>query len=207
MASGDVDSDGIEDLLVGYGSAGGGTISIHRGNLDAIAPQSEASFNVIAAGGRLSPFIEEAQVFEVPTKPDFVALGNFSDQGTQDLVVASRGANSFYVLEGDGKGNFSNPKVTHLPGAVTALAAGNLGREDGLTSLVIGVTSTNSSRPVLRSLMTERSQRSSVLVYKYTGQAVTNVSTHQVNAAVSSITLGDVYGALFPVAANLAAPV
>src|SRR5215472_13038307 len=44
MATGDFDEDGITDLVVGYGAPGGGAIALHRGNLDAFAPQSEESF-------------------------------------------------------------------------------------------------------------------------------------------------------------------
>src|SRR4051812_11736583 len=44
MATADVDGDGVADMVAGFSAAGGGNIVIHRGNLDAFAPQSNASF-------------------------------------------------------------------------------------------------------------------------------------------------------------------
>src|SRR5258708_6007984 len=44
MATGDFDMDGYGDLAVGYATAGGGRVAIYRGNVDAFAPQSDASF-------------------------------------------------------------------------------------------------------------------------------------------------------------------
>src|SRR5438552_620020 len=44
MTSGDFDGDGVDDLLVGYSTSQGGIIALHRGNLDAFAPQSKESF-------------------------------------------------------------------------------------------------------------------------------------------------------------------
>ena len=49
LASGDLDGDGVDDLITGYASANGGVLVIHRGNLDAFAPQSQASWQAIAA--------------------------------------------------------------------------------------------------------------------------------------------------------------
>src|ERR1700680_4585687 len=40
FASADVDEDGVADLLVGYSTPIGGAVVLHRGNLDAFAPQS-----------------------------------------------------------------------------------------------------------------------------------------------------------------------
>src|SRR5579872_1652677 len=48
MAADDFDGDGVTDLAVGYAGSGPGRIAIFRGNLDAFAPQSDASFRAIA---------------------------------------------------------------------------------------------------------------------------------------------------------------
>ena len=53
----DIDSDGVADLLVGYSAPGGGVIAVHRGNLDAFAPQSDASLQAIGGGEFPSPFL------------------------------------------------------------------------------------------------------------------------------------------------------
>jgi len=60
LTAGDVDQDGFEDLVVGYSAGSGGFISIHRGNIDAFAPQSDASFQAIGRGEFLAPFHLEA---------------------------------------------------------------------------------------------------------------------------------------------------
>src|ERR1700676_197607 len=58
----DVDEDGVADLLVGYSTPGGGAIVVHRGNLDALAPQSRSSFLAVARGEYPSPFLPSAEV-------------------------------------------------------------------------------------------------------------------------------------------------
>src|SRR5258708_2682264 len=68
MINGDFDSDGIEDLAVGYSTPGGGAIALHRGNLDAFAPQSQASFEAIGRGNFPQPFLPDAQVISIPVR-------------------------------------------------------------------------------------------------------------------------------------------
>ncbi|HEY2116989.1 MAG TPA: VCBS repeat-containing protein, partial [Candidatus Angelobacter sp.] len=94
MASGDIDGDGVPDLVVGHKSANGGFISIYHGNLDAFAPQSDASLQAIGRGEFPSPFLPDAQTFSVPVTPDFLALGNFTGDGQRDLILAARGSNT-----------------------------------------------------------------------------------------------------------------
>src|SRR5258708_31604319 len=57
MAKGDFDGDGVDDLLVGYAAPSGGAIVLHRGNVDAFAPQSEDSFQAIGRGEFPQPFL------------------------------------------------------------------------------------------------------------------------------------------------------
>ena len=56
LTSGDFHEDGILDLAVGYEIPGGGAIALHRGNLDAFAPQSHETFEAIAQGRFPPPF-------------------------------------------------------------------------------------------------------------------------------------------------------
>lgn len=94
MVSADFDRDGVQDLLVGYSTPGGGVISLHRGNLDAFAPQSEASFQAIGRGEFSAPFLPDAQTFSISVRPDFIAVGNFTASATSTwwsrLVAATR---------------------------------------------------------------------------------------------------------------------
>ena len=89
MSSADFDEDGVSDLVVGYKGAQGASIAIHRGNLDAFAPHSDASFQAIGRGEFPSPFVTDAQVIGVPLAPDFIVTGNFAGNGHKDIVVAS----------------------------------------------------------------------------------------------------------------------
>ena len=108
ISSGDFNDDGIDDLLIGYGTSQGGVIAIHHGNLDAFAPQSKESFEAIGRGDFPPPFLPSARVFAVPVRPDIVAEGTFNPYGYRDLIIASRGDHSIYLLSNDGKGTFSD---------------------------------------------------------------------------------------------------
>ena len=69
MATADVDGDGVADMVAGFSAPGGGAIVIHRGNLDAFAPQSDASFQAIGRGQFPAPFLPDAQVLNIPIRP------------------------------------------------------------------------------------------------------------------------------------------
>ena len=56
LVSGDFDADGVQDLVVGYATSDGGVLAIHRGNLDAVAPQSKESFDALVGANFLHHF-------------------------------------------------------------------------------------------------------------------------------------------------------
>src|SRR5258708_30113817 len=185
-ACADVDEDGVADLLVGYGTPTGGAVVLHRGNLDAFAPQSHASFLAIARGDFPSPFLRDAQAFSVPVRPDFLATGNFTGSGHLDLALASRGGNALYVFGGDGGVKFASRQIIGLPGAITALAAGQFGRVG--TTLLVGV-----SGP----------QNSSLVVYRGTAQGAARLASYPLTAPVTAVAFGDLDGDRQPDAAVL----
>src|SRR5262249_36565557 len=135
LASGDFYQDGIASLVVGYAAAGGGVLTLHRGNLDAFAPQSTQSWQAIGQGQYPPPFLGTATAYQAPTAPDFLVTGEFAGSDHTDLVMASRAGGSLYVFPGDGHGNLGSPQAIALPGPVTALAAGRFGSPSSFTSL------------------------------------------------------------------------
>jgi len=145
LAEGDFDADGVEDLVIGYASSNGGILAVHRGNLDAFAPQSEASFQAIGRGDFPSPFLADAKLIEVPVRPDFVAIGSFNGNGYPDVVIAARGDSSVYLLSNDGKGTFASAKAINVGGPVTSLASGDLGPHGIYSKLLVGIQDQSSS--------------------------------------------------------------
>ena len=139
LANADFDADGVDDLVVGYAAPGGGILTIHRGNLDAFAPQSQASFEAIGRGDFPDPFLPNARTIPVPVRPDFVAVGSYNGEGYPDIIVAQRGDSSIYLLGNDGKGNFSKPQAINVGGPITTLAAGNFGGSGTYTKLLVGI--------------------------------------------------------------------
>src|SRR5215471_6164034 len=143
LAQGDFQESGIPGLVVGYTAPGGSILAVHRGNLDAFAPQSRESWEAIRDGHFPSPFLLQADAFEVPERPDFLEAGYFSGQGHLDLVLAARGRSKIYVLAGNGQSQFKAPMAIPVAGAITALAAGKLGANTPYTSVLVGVKTTS----------------------------------------------------------------
>jgi uncharacterized repeat protein (TIGR01451 family) len=189
MTSADIDGDGVTDLIVGYRSASGGTLVVHRGNLDAFAPQSDAAFQAIARSEFPSPFLPEAHAFAVPIGPDFIAAGDFTGRGHVDLAIASRGGTALCILTGDGKGHFTACQTINLSGGVTSMAAGSLGKATPFSNLLVGV-----SGPAQNSF--------SLQLYNGTRQGLIGAASYPVGAAVSNILFDD-FGDIGPDAAFL----
>jgi uncharacterized repeat protein (TIGR01451 family) len=156
---------------VGYRTGNNGYISIHRGNLDAFAPQSEASFKAIGRGEFPSPFQLEAQTFAVPISPDFVAIGNFIGSGAKDLAVAAKGGNTLLIYPGDGKGGFGDPQTVNVADRVTALDAGEFGSSHMQVLAVGGARS--------------------VTIYVSLTQGLAALASYPLAAPVSNIVFGD----------------
>ncbi|HVG91554.1 MAG TPA: hypothetical protein VNB54_08690, partial [Alphaproteobacteria bacterium] len=145
------------------------------GNIDAFAPQSDASFQAIGRGEFPSPFLLEAVTFSVPLSPDFIALGDFLGSGNDDLAVASKGGNLLYIFPGDGKGNFGTPQSFSLAGAVTALAGGRFGSAHQPT-LVLGLAA---------------GKKSSLTLFAITSQGLTSLAGFSLSGPASNIVFGD----------------
>jgi CSLREA domain-containing protein len=123
MATGDFDEDGVNDLVIGYALAKGGSITVLRGNLDALAPQTHESWLAAGRHEYSDPYLQNSEPITVDSRPSLMTAADVNGDGHLDLVFATKGGNQLFALFGDGKGNFLSPVSTTVDGAVTALAA------------------------------------------------------------------------------------
>jgi CSLREA domain-containing protein len=133
----DFDADNINDLLVAHNDR----LVLQRGNVNAFAPQTQAAWEAIREGRFVSPFERSTYSTSVPVGADFILSGDFNRDARLDAAFAARGDNSLYILEGDGKGSFSNLRRIETVGAITTLATGDVNRADGLADLIVGTRS------------------------------------------------------------------
>jgi hypothetical protein len=142
LCSADFDEDGVPDLISGYSGGGQGILTLYRGNVDAIYPNSPEAQQRRANGTfSESPFLSPALVFSLPGTPDFTGAGDFDGDSHLDVVAATRGGTMLYLLSGDGQGGFLPAKEIQLAGRVTAMTTGEVNRRDGLTDVVVGTES------------------------------------------------------------------
>ena len=142
LASADFDGDGVPDLVCGHAGPSGGALSLHQGNLHAIFPyRPEARQWRLAGGLDASPFNSPARIFEIEIRPDFIAAGDFDNDGHWDVVFAEAGDDALYLAAGDGQLGLLPPRTLPLAGRITALTAGEINRADGLADLVVAIDS------------------------------------------------------------------
>jgi len=149
LAASDLDGDGVEDLVVGYTGVKGGALVIHRGNLDAFAPQSEASWQAVAVGRFPSPFLSGAKAIVLPEAPDFLAIGNFTGNGRLDVIVGARGSRTLYILAGDGKGGLRRPQAVTLSAALTALGTAQFDSRTAYSHVIAATTGQTGSQLII----------------------------------------------------------
>ena len=147
LAQGDFDEDGVPDLAVLVSTSSGGVLAVHRGNIDAIYPNTlEAKAKRAAGGMTISKFVAPVRVHATLADADLLVAGDFNADGHLDLLVGTTGRNEVRVHSGDGLGSFLHSAVIRLPGELTALTSGEVNRRDGLADVVAAVRTPNGSQ-------------------------------------------------------------
>ncbi len=146
QVSADINADGYADLISGFRNAdGGGLIALHRASKEAFEPQNERVLADLRRGVFPATFEKDALILDVPTAPDFIFAGRFSKDSALDLVFASRGGNSIYLMTSDGNGGFNPAREITLDGEITALAADSLDASKIYSGLIVGLRGGKSS--------------------------------------------------------------
>ncbi len=150
MAAADFDEDGVPDLIASHAGAEGGLVTLRRGNVDAIYPNSpEAKARKQNGQFTEAAFLAEVRSFTLPEAADFLGAGDFDGDGHWDIVAARTGSEKLLWLRGDGHGNFAAAQAVEVPGAVTALVTGEMNRADGLTDVAVGIITPASAQALV----------------------------------------------------------
>ena len=144
-ATGDLDGDGLDDLVVSYelapGSGAGGALAVFPTNPDAVHPNSPEARRRRDEGGSTAPLLDPAIVM-LDERADLIGLGDVDGDGWCDVVVAHTGARVLRVLEGDADpaATLRTVRRVPLPGTVTALAVAQLGERDAIDDVAAALT-------------------------------------------------------------------
>lgn len=181
-ATADFDEDGMPDLVTGSKIGSTGAISLLRGNVDSVFPNTAEAQDRLAKGVFTSAsFLGPARVFSTNSLvPDFIAAGDFDADGHFDIAVAARDSSSVRFLRGNGKGDLVLVKTLELNGNVTAFLADDLNRRDGTNDLIVGIRT---------------GQGSQLLIFEDPyGVMKAKPEVYEFDAPITSLTIGSIEG-------------
>lgn len=131
VAVDEFNEDGARDLVGAFRSAkGSGIIVVWYG---------VPSARTVCGGTPCGPVLTSPTAVVTDVVPEFVATGDFDNDGNRDVAFAARGDRIVTILPGDGRGSFSGVRRLAVAGGVTALESGDVNLADGLADLVVGV--------------------------------------------------------------------
>ncbi len=146
LISGDLDEDGLPDLVGGYADLNGhGILVVYRSKADSIYGNGQDQSRHAERFGQVNPmnpgqpFESRARVFQIPEPPDRIVAGDFNSDGHLDVIAGSSGSLDLYLLAGDGNGGLDPARSISLPGRMTALQGGEVA---GASSVFVATMST-----------------------------------------------------------------
>jgi hypothetical protein len=137
LAAADLDEDGVRDLVCSYGTGESGRLVVFRGDVDALFPNGRMNRRGALSG---APFDADATRYELDHAPDLLVTGDFDADGHQDVVTAAVGGGKLHLHAGDGRGRLTPARAMAVPGTITDLVAGEIGRRDGLRDLALAAS-------------------------------------------------------------------
>ncbi|MGW8178855.1 MAG: hypothetical protein ACWGQW_08855, partial [bacterium] len=142
LAMADFDGDGVPDLLVGYARQNEGVLLLHPGNIGCYRPNSPEALQHRSEGTWSdAPFLSPPRMIEISTMPEFLLAGDFNGDLKNDVVFGSQNENKVVMLAGNGQGSFESEMYLELPGPITTVSSGEVGRHDGHEDLLVGIDS------------------------------------------------------------------
>jgi len=81
LATADFNADGAPDVVAGYSTAGGGVLTVLRGNPDAFAPKDTSLFMKAMHGNVPATFLPTAEAYLLAERPDLIVTGDFNRGG------------------------------------------------------------------------------------------------------------------------------
>ena len=137
----------MADLICGWSSSDGHFLTLHDGNIDWLFPRTPAAIERRLTGLSVdAPFLSGAREIESPVVPDFVGSGDFNGDGSNDLVIAAEAGQRLYWLLSGPNGQFGAVRQIELGGAVTAFHVADVNRQDGLSDVIVAVSSKQGTR-------------------------------------------------------------
>ena len=113
-ALGHLDSDGVVDLIVAYGSTEQAFAVVTLGDIHFRLGAHHDRERALAGLPPERPFATEGVVYPLPFVPDWAAVGDYDSDGDFDVVFAAKGRTQLFWMAGDGQGHLDAGRMIDL---------------------------------------------------------------------------------------------